>query len=883
VVGRPDISGEPEPFRFNQFGYALSGPIYIPGKFNSDRNKLFWLWGQEWLRFRRDPLNATGGIRVPTEAMRRGDFSALLQTPNIFYNSPQYIRDPLATGNCNATDQTACFPNNVIPEGRLSAQGVALLNSYPLPNAALPGNNFIQARREFDDQRKDTLSIDYLPKENHYFRLRWQNYELTHGDAFRSNTDRAPATLERPNDTASLNYIWTISPTVINEALFAASADRVKIFVQTEGDRYKRSTYGISYPYLFAAKEISDKIPTTEIQNFATIDGGPYPASSAGPIWQFSNNLTWIRQNHTFKFGGYWEKAGQNDFDQINVQGVPGGTNNQNGRFVFANTRPGGTGLAISNAALGMYDTYAELGNRSYTPYRGHMYEFFAQDSWKATQNLRIEFGIRWTRIQPYYSLWRNMTVFDPASYDPARAPVLDPFTGFVVSGDQYNGLIIPGDGWPDEAYGRVPIADSGEFDHLFKGSKEYSKIHNVWQPRLGLAYAFNEKTVLRAGAGRFVTRLGVSDSVFLGGNPPLQPTVSTSNGLVDDPSGAGFVTGFPLTVTTQDPIFKNPEAWTWNTTFQREILGNTTIEVGYVGRRSLHGQRERNINQLAVGTLRPNQPTIDGRNVNTDYLRPYKGYATIRATNNDANSTYNGLQLSATRRFSAGLTFGASYTWSKLMDDSSTQRSIIPNAYDASWLWGPANFDRRHVAVFNAVYELPFFRNNNLSGKLLGGWQLSAVVQAQTGAPAQWVGTNDDNAGVGPGSGNPGEGLPQTPWEVVGDVYEGANREFSNGSGSGNYWFNPQAFKKPAPGTFATGRTRNMVYNPGFQNWSGALFKSFAITETHRIQFRGEMYNIPNHPNWDGADRNPESGTFGMVTTKSFERSFQLSLRYSF
>jgi hypothetical protein len=107
-----------------------------------------------------------------------------------------------------------------------------------------------------------------------------------------------------------------VAPAIVNEALFAASADRVKIAVQTEGDRYKRSIYGISYPYLFPEKEIFDKVPTIEIQNFATIDGGPYPSASSGPIWQFSDNLTWIKSSHTFKFGGYWERSGQNDFDR---------------------------------------------------------------------------------------------------------------------------------------------------------------------------------------------------------------------------------------------------------------------------------------------------------------------------------------------------------------------------------------------------------------------------------------------------------------------------------------------------------------------------------------------------------------------------------------
>ncbi len=874
TIGREDISGRPGPFRYNQFGYAASGPIFIPGKFNKDKNKLFWLWGQEWVRFRQEQLNQAGGVRVPSEAMKRGDFSELLQ-PSIYYNTPKYIKDPLSSNPCTADNRSGCFANNVIPANRLSPQGLALLRTFPSPNALIGSNNYIQARSRLDNQRKDTLSVDFLPAERHYFRFRWQNYNLYHEDAFRGNLDLAPSALDRPNDTASLNYIWTVTPTIINEALVTASADRVRIAVQTQGGRYQRSTYGINYPYLFQAKEIFDKIPTINIQQFQEVDGGPYPSSSAGPIYNLSDNLSWINGNHTFKFGFLFERAGQNDFDQINVQGVPGGTNNQNGRFEFRDSRPGGSGTAIADAALGLFNNYAELGNRSYTPYRGHMWEWFAQDSWKATQKLRLEYGVRWSRIQPYYSLWRNMSVFDPASYDPSRAAVLDRSTGQVLSGDRYNGVVIPGSGFTDEAKGRVPVADSGEFDRLFKGSKEYSQIHNVWQPRFGVAYQTSDKSVIRAGVGRFVTRLGISDSVFLGGNPPFQPTQSVTNGIVDNPSG-GSSNAFPLPFMTQDPIFNNPEAWTWNATYQREIGFNTTIEVGYVGRRGLNQQRERNLNQLLPGTVQANP------GVNTDYLRPYKGFSFIRATNNDGTSKYNALQINLTRRYSRGLTFGAAYTLSKLEDNGSTQRTIIPNAYDASNMWGPANYDRRHVAVFNFVYELPFLREQkSLVGKIAGGWQVSMVTQLQTGTPF-WVGTNDDNAGVGPGSGNSTEGVPSTPWNITGDTGVG-NQAFSEGAADQNFWFNPKAFAKPAAGTFVGPGTRNQVYQPGIQNWTAALFKTFAINEQHRVTFRSEFYNFPNHPNWDNAETNPESGSFGKVTSKSFERTIQLSLRYSF
>ena len=190
--------------------------------------------------------------------------------------------------------------------------------------------------------------------------------------------------------------------------------------------------------------------------------------------------------------------------------GVPGGTNNQNGRFVFTDGRAGGSGLAISNVALGLFDTYAELGTRSYTPYRGNMFEFFLQDGWKVTQKLKLEYGVRYSIMQPYYSLWRNMSVFDAASYDPKNAVQQDPKTGYITgtTGDIYNGLIIPGDGFTDAAKGRFPASTDPQYQRLFKGDKSYSQTHyNQWQPRLGIAYSFNDKTVVRAGVGRYFTR----------------------------------------------------------------------------------------------------------------------------------------------------------------------------------------------------------------------------------------------------------------------------------------------------------------------------------------------------------------------------------------
>jgi hypothetical protein len=897
-----DNACRPNPFRYNQFGFNLNGPVWIPGvDFNKNKDKLFWLFSMEWVRVRQ-----TGNVvtRVPTQRMKNGDFSELFPGGPNFVSGlgvTRFVKDPLKTGNCNATDQTACFSDggiiNKIPTSRLSPNGLALLRSYPdpVPGFFSGGSNFFQSRPAETNQRKMNVNIDYLPSPNHQIKGRLALFNFVDTSAFRGNFDRAPQIIDRPNQTLSIGWTWTVSPTWISETLVAGSRDQVFIYVDTRGDRYKRSNYGINYPYIFSSpKEIQDKIPTIDgLDLFSSMDGGPYPSSSKGPIYQVNNNWTHLMGNHTIKFGGYWEKAGQNDFDQINVAGTPGGTNNQNGRFVFSNSASDGkTGVAAANAAIGLFDTYAEIGDRSYTPYRGQMFEWFIQDSWKATTKLRLEGGVRHTIVQPYYSLWRNMVVFDSKYYDPSKAVTVSPTTGFITGNPSlqalYNGLVIPGDGWPDAAKGagRVGIANTGQYDFLFRGEgKSFSEIHkDVFQPRLGLAYAFNDKSVFRAGVGRFLTRPGVSDSVFLGGNPPLQPTVSVTNGGVDNPGGRpGNV--FTLQITSQDKIFKNPEAWTWNATYEQEIGFATKLEVSYVGRRGLHIPRERNINQLAVGTTQANP------GVNADALRPYKGFNIIRVTNNEATSMYHGLQIGLERRFSKGLSYSFAYTLSKSLDSSSAPRFVVPNAFDANNLWGGSNFDRRHSGVITFAYELPWLKDqSNWQGKLLGGWIISGVSQMATGQPLNNIGgdqsmgiaTQDDFAGVGPGSGPQAWIFTKKP-----DVTGG----YANNNGDAAYWFYPfnadgsAIFTRPTAGTISNQKPRGLIYGPGFQNHNIRISKDFRFAERHQVTFVAEAFNWLNHPNWNNPDLNPNNltTTFGKITTKSSERQIQFALRYQF
>jgi len=847
------------PFDYKQYGYSFGGPI--PGSAFKDR--LFFFAAQEWVNYLAVQTNSA---TVPSEAMRRGDFSELLNPANRFFGRAITLTNPL-------TGQP--FPNNVIPASQLSANGMALLNAYPLPT---PGysqgtNNAIFNSENPQDQRKDNIRFDYRLNNTNQLTFRYSKYSWVAIDAFRGTFPYARTDWDRPNSTQTLSWTSTLRSNLINEATYTHSLDQVFINVFTGTELYKRSRTGINYPYIFPAnKEIPDKIPTITIANFTEIDGGPYPSSSQGPIHTFSDAATLVKGRHTFKAGAVVEYSGEDDFDQINVQAIPGSTNNQNGRFEFLDNRAGGSGLAVANVAMGLFSNYGEIGQRAFTKWRALATDVFFQDSWKPASNLTIEGGIRWAIWPPWHSQTNNIANFETQFYDKATAAVIDRASGRITGGNRYNGIVLPGTGFQGDGTSLVVASDPAVLA-LFRGQPEgFSQTHfNALEPRFGAAYSINERTILRAATGVFHNRVTLNDSSLLGGNPPFQPQVSVSNGSVDSPN-AGGAASLPFAMTAQDVEFKHPVAYMWSTGIQRELPGGFVLDATYVGRLGKYLQRERNINQLLPGTLQANP------GVNVAALRPYLGYGAIRLAENAGRSTYNSLQLSADRRYANGLKVGAAYTLSKSEDNGSTKRDVVWNTYDDSNFWGPASFDRRHVLSVYYIYDLPFWKDQNtLLKNLAGGWQISGASIFRTGTPFSVTRTNDI-AGVG--DGNFGQ-----PYNVVADPIGNANRQFSAGSGNDtNYWIDPASFAVPANGTFGNG-TRNLAYNPGEQNWDIAFFKNFRLTGTQKLQFRAEIFNFINHANWNNvASSDPSNANFGRITTKRDERrDVQLSLRYQF
>jgi hypothetical protein len=882
------------PFTYNQFGGSIGGPLWIPHVI--PKGKIFFFESENFTVY---PTTPTAPVTVPNPAFRNGDFSSLI-TGNPA--TTKYLRNTALGLPCN--QQTGlgggCFGNenggpstNIIPAQYLSHNGVGLLSIFPTPtpNFMVGTNNLLQIAKYPAHQEIDTGNLDIVPNEKNYIRFRLTHFFYHEDNPFSAAYDTVPRLYNRPNEVGSLDWVKTFSDKMTNEVLVTASHDAARLSIDTsgqayngQGPAYSRTSYGISYPFLFpGTKDLPNKIPTVAFGSstqITSMDGSAYPSHSQGEIFDFADTFTRVIGDHIVRAGALYERSGENDRDQIAFSPTTTGqTNNQNGEFIFAsspvfpsgpNTGSAefGTGYDLADAATGLYYTYAEVGARDETPYRGNMYEFFAQDSWKITPKLHLEYGVRYSSIHPYYSEYNNAGSFDPAFYNPATAEQVSLSTGNPVagSGDPLDGTVLWGNGFTSNAASHVAAAQTSAYNSLFHNlPRGYIHVQKyLSQPRLGIAYQLNNKTVLRTGFGRYVNRQGVSDFVFAGGIPPLQQVASLSFGSVDNP-GAGANGSYPTLSGDIDQNSPQPEAYIWNATVERQVGFGTTVEVSYVGRHALHQQYAANINQLQPGTV------TAATEVQANALRPYKGYSAINLVKQGDTAFYQGLQVDATRRFQHGLSFGLAYTYASSRDCDSFQKTVIPNTFDPKSICGPADYDIRQVLAMNSIYAIPFKSGNQILEETLGGWQLTQAYQFQTGAPLS-VYSGTDFAGVGPGSGN-----------QLYNLVAGASLTGDGGFSAGHSWFNKAAFVAPTAGTFAPGNLRNILRAPGQAYFNAALLKKFPIVEGQILSFRVDAFDFPNHPNWNAPDTNFTSATFGQVTQKNGNRSLQGSLRYSF
>ncbi len=821
--------------RFNNFGWNLGGPIYIPRKFNTDKSKLFFFFSQEYKRLRQGAINTWV---VPTLDQRAGNFSAL--------PAAQQPRD-LTTN--------APFPNGIIPASRASRSMATLLKNYPNPNFTGAGGNLIFPTTTPSNTNQNIFKVDYnLSSKDqisfHY--LADQFYQLQNLAAlvlFDRNI---------PGKSYKLQWTRVISPSSVNTIQLSTSGNVIRQDGYRPNPTFTADTTrrgsGYTAPSVYG---ITNDIPTLAIAGFNGLNAAPRQFNNFNRIINIKEDFSKLIGQHNLKAGFLYQRSRKN---QDNIPAINGSLNFQTGHALSS-------GNPLADAVLGNFQQYQEANTNREGWYRFGQLEPYIQDDWKVTSRLTVNLGYRYMYMGPQYAALQNTTSFLPEFYNPANAPNIVPGTGALVpnTGDPFNGLALGSSGFPQAAIDRIPASITGDprVKALFRGIPQ-GGANTFWgthAPRLGFAFDVSgkQRTVVRGGYGLFYERTQGNFIFSAINNPPFiqQQTIQSAN--VDAPTG-GTPAAFPASITNSHPVdFKVPRIMNWSLGVQQKIDGSTTLDVAYVGSSAASLTRALNINQLPLGTLQRNP----GINVNA--LRPYRGYADIQQYVNGANSIYNSLQVQLRRQIKGGGQLSASYTWSKAITDASGFNEQPMDSYDAKRDRGNMAFDRRHNLIISYVYPIPFWMNGNeWYKKAFGGWQLSGITTLNTGLPLN-LGIAGDRAGTGLGNQRP---------DVVGDWQQNGGTRFQ--------WFNQAAFALPALGTFGN-LGRNIIRGPGTNNWDASLQKNFKVSEKVNMQFRTEVYNAPHHFSWLGVGTTVGAGNFGQITSASDPRSLQLGLRLDF
>jgi hypothetical protein len=433
--------------------------------------------------------------------------------------------------------------------------------------------------------------------------------------------------------------------------------------------------------------------------------------------------------------------------------------------------------------------------------------------------------------------------------------------------------MVIPGDQFYQEFERRFSRATSPEVTALFRSDlpRGIYDNFNVFTPRFGFAWdpSGSGKFSVRGGAGYFTDNLRSGLLVGQAGNPPFTPITEVLDGPFDDPARGAAGASFPVSVRGARTNIEPPLTLKANFGLQTQVGFNSILDVNYVTSQGRHLLRTVDINQVHPSTQ------INSRNVNLNALRPYPGYTSINMYESSAASNYHGLQLGLTRRYQKGLTYSVAYTFSKALDDGSTDGTGVQDINNYRAERSHSDLDRNHVLMMSYIYELPFWRQRDQwYTKMFGGWMVSGINQFQTGP---WL---------TPSIATP-TGTRRPDW--VGQISYLDPRQVRTlvgGDGqsrSGNFYFDPTpgaVFVAPPLDQFGNAAPR-IIRGPGRNNWNLTLTKEFPLMrEGMRLKFRAEAFNIWNHAQFNNPDMTASSRTYGIISSAADGRNVQLGLR---
>ncbi|HMF77845.1 MAG TPA: TonB-dependent receptor [Bryobacteraceae bacterium] len=825
------------PFKWNQYGFELDGPVRIPKLFNG-KDKLFFLANYEAFRQRQ---NTQGVFNVPTAAMFNGDFSGL----------GKVIYDP---------NGKTPFPGNVIPQNRIDPISKKLLQYYTpanVPTATL-ANNYVRSGASPINKDQFIVRMDYVESAKSQWsgRYSWgDENQATQGLALDGSKILTNFEQYMGSNTR------TFSPNIVNEARYGYTRFFNSIGTLLAFQTDAVSTIGI--PGLQAGQPVQWGIPNVTLANYQRLgDDTEGPYANDNNTLQFVDNLSIIRGKHTFRLGGEFRRE---NYNQVGNQFA-------RGQFTFqanGTLSAGGTGGdSFADFLLGdLYQSEAAVAIANAT-FQRNAWAFYVDDAWKVTSKLTLSLGLRYELTPPFYDTLNNaFSVYIPFMDTTANVRDLSRYPQFVRQApctDPYAGIAVR---WP-----QINTNCSGRL-----GSRLVQTDYSDLGPRIGIAYSPSSKWVVRTGAGMFFNqdtgnprfdmarntagRIRVNSAI---GNP----TLFWSNALASISGGTANIT-VPYAFANKYER-RTPYTWEYLLNVQRELPHEFVVEAGYLGSISRKLEFLRAVNESVPGTV----GTVQMRS-------PYPNFGRIQLVDPAANGVYNSGSIKLTKRFSSGFSLLTSYTYARSLDNSSGirvqgQDTLFPqNSNCRKCEWGLSAFDTRHRFATSSLWDIPVGRGrkvdvqNGFLNTLAGGWQAGFIWTVQTGFPQTVTIGGIDRSGAG--------GLFDRPNAT------GVSPYLDNPTPT--RWYNPAAFALQPAGTFGN-LGRNTVIGPGIFALDFSAHKEFRMpySEQHRLQFRFEGFNILNHPVWSPPNINTQASAFGSVTgTAIAMRQLQMALKYLF
>jgi hypothetical protein len=882
--------------RYNIFGFNVGGPVTFGHLYNPDKKKTFFFYNMEWRKF----INPSSvNTNVPLTSEYGGNFGTnVIDVPAATLVSSAVLLRNCPTGTTLASlglTQGAAFPNNQIPACMISPNATALLNVsgskyggiLPAPNA--PGGayygKFTEPVSAPTDLREEIVRIDQNFSDKftiygHYVaESASQGYATTMWSS--DNVPTVANTFGNPSYAGVVHAAYTISPSLINETAFNYNGNRIHILPSGLATAPSNFTFN----RFFSGPNNGDRIPTINLATEKTNYTSNWtPWNNLADDYQIRDDVSWTKGRHQLKMGVSWAiyKKTQDWFK------------NTQGGFNFDG---GYTGIDFADFLLGLAEGsgnpwgYTEDAVKATGQWNNISWAAYLQDNWRVNNRLTLNLGLRWDGIPHTYEANYNMADFYPNLYDAANPATFgtnaDGTTNYNIIATGSKGL-----GSSPNSIITTPIYVNG-LSVCGQNGTPRGCVNDAWKnfgPRLGFAYDLrgNGKTVIRGGYGIMYERIQGNDVYNNAGTPPLAASVNFSAATLDNPkinplTGAATPASIPVSsMTVLDQANYRPPLSTQFSAGVQQAIGKSVLSVTYVGTQDRHQSYSTEIN-LPAQSLLPTLATSAAARTAYNSNLPYLGFGNIQMERNEANSDYNGLQVGFRGSLlTSDLTYQLGYTYSKANDPAGTGDSMdMTNVSDPylGWKydWGPSVFDHRQVMFANFVYQIPLLKHsdNHFAKTMIGGWELSGIVTAESGAPI--------NIGIANSGG--------VNFVTTGNS---ANRPNVTGSGGDPHtqaeWFNTALYSNPAPGAWGT-TPYDSVVGPGRDNWNISLFKNFLFSESRgsNLQFRAEFFNIWNHTQWkadgeNGGINNTFNGAgFGQITAAYDPRIIQLALKLYF